>query len=304
VALFARKKQAGLTVFFATDVHGSTLTFRKFLSAPTFYDADVLVLGGDLTGKRIVRARNGADPDPEAEDQLDGAYVVAGDAFAKAANGSEHELFTRLAIARLESWLPRAENVLERTGTPCFVIAGNDDPPEFVDLLKSHAGPWVRYCEERVLELGQGLLIGGCGWSNPTPWHTPREAPEHELEPLIRRILESVDPDQIVLDVHVPPHRVLDVCPELDTSVDPPRPVIRDGQVALSSVGSTVLRDLLLEYQPLAALCGHVHEARGATKLGRTFVVNPGSEYAEGVLRGALVRMRPGKILSHQLTSG
>src|ERR1700752_795923 len=41
-------------VFFATDLHGSEVCWKKFLNAAKFYDADVLICGGDMTGKAIV----------------------------------------------------------------------------------------------------------------------------------------------------------------------------------------------------------------------------------------------------------
>src|SRR3989442_11311302 len=40
-------------LFLAADLHGSEVTFRKFLGAATFYDADALLIGGDLTAKPI-----------------------------------------------------------------------------------------------------------------------------------------------------------------------------------------------------------------------------------------------------------
>src|SRR5437016_11447159 len=43
-----------LSVFFATDLHGSLVCFKKFLSAPDFYGADVNILGGDMTGKMVI----------------------------------------------------------------------------------------------------------------------------------------------------------------------------------------------------------------------------------------------------------
>src|SRR5438045_9509035 len=49
-------------IFFATDLHGSSRCFRKFLNAGPVYKADVLVLGADLAGKAIqsiVRGLNG-----------------------------------------------------------------------------------------------------------------------------------------------------------------------------------------------------------------------------------------------------
>src|ERR1700733_2631592 len=43
-----------LRIFFCSDVHGSNICFRKFLNAGRFYEADVLILGGDITGKQLV----------------------------------------------------------------------------------------------------------------------------------------------------------------------------------------------------------------------------------------------------------
>ena len=39
---------------FATDLHGSEKCWRKFISTAAFKKADVLILGGDLTGKLII----------------------------------------------------------------------------------------------------------------------------------------------------------------------------------------------------------------------------------------------------------
>ena len=41
-------------VFFTTDLHGSTVVFKKFINAGKFYEAQVLILGGDMIGKMIV----------------------------------------------------------------------------------------------------------------------------------------------------------------------------------------------------------------------------------------------------------
>jgi len=70
-------------------------------------------------------------------------------------------------------------------------------------------------------------------------------------------------------------------------------------------VGSTAVRDAILRYQPLLALHGHIHESKGVQRMGRTVAVNPGSEYAEGVLDGALIDLEPGTgTVSVQLVSG
>ena len=51
-------------------------------------------------------------------------------------------------------------------------------------------------------------------------------------------------------------------------------------------------------------LTGHIHEARGLVKIKRTTVVNPGSEYGEGVMRGCILTLEPGKVVGYQMTSG
>ena len=43
-----------MTLFFATDLHGSELCWRKFVAAARFYGADLLILGGDFTGKLVI----------------------------------------------------------------------------------------------------------------------------------------------------------------------------------------------------------------------------------------------------------
>jgi Icc-related predicted phosphoesterase len=307
----ARSRKSRLRLFFATDVHGSTLAFRKFLAAPRFYAADAVVLGGDLTGKSIVPLADGRNSAPELEERLEneGAYLWR--PRGGAAEGlpeeeaTRQQIFTDLACERLRAWLKRAEEVLAESSTPCYVIAGNDDPPDIAEILAAHDGPWVRYCEERTLELGDGYTISGFGWSNPTPWRTPREIDETQLDLRLRQMIgDGFDAQRSIFDIHVPPHGVLDVCPLLDTSTDPPKPILKAGQVATGSVGSTAVRTFVTEHQPLLVLSGHVHEARGAARLGRTLIVNPGSEYREGVLRGALIHLEDGHVSNYQLTVG
>ena len=313
-----RRTDPTLRLFFATDFHGSTRTFRKFLSSPSFYGADVVIMGGDLTGKRLVSAESldGSTEDQQQKlverSEIEGSYVLSStghqstrEAEGRIATETEMEVFVTLASERLEQWLHRAEKVLSETGTPCYVIAGNDDPPEIATILDAHRGPLVRFCEDRVLEVPGGYLIAGLGFSNRTPWDTHREADEPELESRLRAVIaDAGDSERLIVSVHVPPYGTLDVCPLLDTSVDPPRMLVKGGHVIEGSVGSTAVRDVLLETKPLLALCGHIHESRGAIRLGRTLVVNPGSEYSDGILRGAVVTLKGGRVKNYQLTSG
>jgi Icc-related predicted phosphoesterase len=100
--------------------------------------------------------------------------------------------------------------------------------------------------------------------------------------------------------------------PPLDTPIDQApllddtlKPVVEGGQVRMVGVGSQSVRDLIMKYQPTVGLHGHVHEASGAIRLGKTICINPGSEYNDGVLRGALlsIDVRKQKV-SYQLTMG
>jgi hypothetical protein len=52
--LFSKTAKKSTRLFFATDVHGSERTFRKFINAGKFYQASVLVMGGDITGKMMI----------------------------------------------------------------------------------------------------------------------------------------------------------------------------------------------------------------------------------------------------------
>jgi Icc-related predicted phosphoesterase len=72
----------------------------------------------------------------------------------------------------------------------------------------------------------------------------------------------------------------------------------------MTAVGSTAVTNIIKRYQPMLALHGHVHESRGNVKVGRTLCINPGSEYGEGVLRGALVQVGKKGVEDFLLTSG
>ena len=77
------------------------------------------------------------------------------------------------------------------------------------------------------------------------------------------------------------------------------------GMPVISGVGSTAVRDALATYQPMLSLHGHIHESRGEARIGRTLAINPGSEYSEGVLRGAIITLNRKKgVRGYQLVAG
>ena len=144
------------------------------------------------------------------------------------------------------------------------------------------------------------------GYSNHTPWKTPRECSEEDLARKIDQVASEV-PDQTrtIFNFHVPPFKSsIDTAPQVDASVNPPKYVLRNGMPIMISAGSTAVRSAIEKYQPLLGLHGHIHESRGAIKIGRTLCVNPGSEYSEGILKGVMVNLDDNGVKSYQFTSG
>jgi Icc-related predicted phosphoesterase len=311
-------------ILFATDLHGSAKCFRKFINAAPIYRADVLVLGGDLAGKAIQtivpeaggrwRCRFiGVDynveegPDLEALERLieDHGYypyrAEHGEVEALEAGGEMEALFAKLMEERLTAWLELADDRLRPTGVPLFLMLGNDDPDSLRALLD--AAPWGTHAEGRVVMLDDRHEMMSWGYSNITPWQSHREQTEEQLAASLRQIAAGLkDPERAVVNVHVPPFGTqLDDAPVLDADL---RVVQVLGQVKFAAVGSTAVRDFLLETQPLLGLHGHVHESAGIRRLGRTIAINPGSDYATGSLHGALVTLKDGKVAAHQLVRG
>ncbi|MGB9184020.1 MAG: hypothetical protein WCB67_08130 [Solirubrobacteraceae bacterium] len=312
------------TVYYASDIHGSDRLWRKFVNAGKFYDADVLVMGGDITGKAVVPMieANGGLRVPELigsrlapreeletlENQIRNRgfypYLTTEEELA-AAHGSEQaigELFSRAMADSVRRWLKLAEERLAGTGIRLFMMLGNDDEPALAEVLTE--SPLDVACEDIAVELADQIQMLSCGIANPTPWDSPRELPEEQLgEHLEQLVGELEDPARSVFNLHVPPKgTALDQAPELDATL---KPVVRGGSVAMISAGSQAVRELIERHQPLVALHGHIHESRGMTKIGRTVCINPGSEYGEGVLHGALMVLDRRKGLrNHQLVSG
>ena len=317
-------------LFFATDVHGSEPTFRKFINAGKFYKVDVLVLGGDITGKMLIpiialgnntyRATLQSklynlqkDDLPEFESRLAklGFYSsqMSEREYAELSADPElvNRLYLELASERLASWIRWAEEKLAGTNLRCFVTGGNDDAKEVVDTLNREASNQVVACEEKLVTLSdEGYTMVSLGYSNPTPWKTPREIEETEMVQRITAVFQGVDNcEKVVFNMHVPPvDSTLDTCPQLDTSTDPPTVITSGGEPVLFGAGSQAVRDAIERYQPLLSLHGHIHESRNVTRIGRTTAVNPGSEYGEGVLRGIIVSIIGNKVESTQMTSG
>jgi Icc-related predicted phosphoesterase len=313
-----------IRLFFATDVHGSEICWKKFLNAARFYEAQVLILGGDMTGKALVPITHLPDGRWKAtlleqEFWLEDEEEVVEMERRVGSRGyypfrTTHEqlaefeadpsrvdaLFRDQMLTTLERWMTLADDKLEGKGIHCFVCPGNDDAFETDEVIRRSRQ--VELAEGECVELGDGFTMISTGWSNVTPWKTHRELPEDQLARKIETMLPLIpDPSRTVFNFHCPPYgTVLDEAPEVDENMD-----VKEAGRALIHVGSTAVRDILLKAQPPLSLHGHIHEGKGTARLGRTLAINAGSLYEQGVLQGVLVELDEHKgVRNYTLTTG
>jgi len=315
------RTQRAWRLLYATDFHASDIVLRKFLNAVTVYEADVAIIGGDLTGKRLApvveqagswRAEVlGKERTVTSRDELEsmirqirnlGQYpvVVSAQEYAELLEDDDAvaRRFEAEALLQVKEWLDLAAERLQPKGVPVYVTGGNDDYFS-IEAVLDNAGYAVN-ADGKVLEIAPGVQMVSCGYGNPTPWPCPRDISEEDLGDRLEKMASQLaDPERAVFNLHVPPFGSgLDICAKLDTSVDPPKPLVG----AESNAGSTAVRAVIERYQPAISLHGHIHESSGIVKIGRTVCINPGSEYGEGVLRSAVIDFRAdGRPVSWQL---
>ena len=311
-------------IFFATDIHGSDICWKKFLNAGKFYNADVLVLGGDMTGKALVPITQMPDGKYKAtllqqqfilnteEEVRDmerrvgsrGYYPfrVTPEQLAEfeADPKKVDDFFHWQMLNVLEKWMALADEKLDGLGKQCLVCPGNDDALDMDDVIRR--SKHVQLAEGKVVDVGDGFSMVSTGWTNITPWKTYRELPEPELAAKLEAMIpKSADMSRMVFNFHCPPYASqLDEAPAVDENLN-----VKDAGRSLIPVGSTAVRDVILKYQPLLSLHGHIHEAKGTARLGKTLSINAGSLYEQGVLQGVVVDLDPRKgIRSYSLTTG
>jgi hypothetical protein len=312
-------------IFFVTDVHGSERCFKKFLNAGKFYKANAVMLAGDITGKMIVPIVNqpngtwlssyaGSEIHCKSETEVEqleksirdsGFYpyrTETGEMSSLEADKNKvNELFTRLMVDTVERWVQTAEERLGDSGIKCYISPGNDDRWE-IDCALNKSSVIINP-EEKVVEIDRHHEMVTLGFTNHTPWKTPREFDEEVLAERIEKMAAGVNSMQnCIFNLHCPPYGTLiDPAPKLDDTL---KPMVSGGQVVMTPAGSTAVRDAIKKHQPLAGLHGHIHESKGVASIGRTKCFNPGSEYGEGILRGLLLDVTEKGIKSYLFTSG
>ncbi len=301
---------SGMRIYFCSDIHASRKCWKKFLGSWKFYEADHIIVGGDITGKFVVpilaqaggsktATFMGVERRVESADELETLRTRISDAgqypfettpdeyaWYREDQARIDELFHGLVMERVDEWVAEADEKLAGTGVRVFVSGANDD---FLEVDQALArSEVIEDPNGRVVELEDGLELLGMGWGNITPWACPRDIPEEDLAERIDETAKGVrDPSRTIFSLHVPPlGSGLDLAPKLDDYLR-----ARVGGVGLEMVpvGSTATRDAISRYRPMVGLHGHIHESKGVKKLDGVPIANPGSEYGEGVLDGLIV---------------
>lgn len=143
--------------------------------------------------------------------------------------------------------------VKEYANTLILFVPGNCDSPE---LLRVEAlADDIFNIHSRAYELGEYVFygIGGGGMS---PFYTPIEFSEEDFERFISKALQYAG-KKLILITHQPILGFFD-------------------EVNGARIGSQVFAEYLNKVKPLIWITGHVHENRGWTKTGSTYIVHPG----------------------------
>jgi len=294
------------------------------MNAAKFYKANALIMGGDITGKFMIPIieqdgkyhatylgeKRTAKNERELE-ELQRSIRFAG-YYPYLTNPSDMQqlqsddakvqsIIKELMLDTVRKWVQVTEERLKGSDIKVYITGGNDDLQEIESIIGS--SKFVIDPEDKVVTVDGRFEMISTGWSNPTPWRTPRECSEKQLWDKIEKMASQVkDMKNAIFNLHVPPiDSGIDACPKLDANL---KPVLAGGEIVMTSGGSSSVRKAIEAHQPLLSLHGHIHESKGFLKIGRTLCLNPGSEYSEGILRGVLVDLEDGVVKNFLLTQG
>lgn len=149
----------------------------------------------------------------------------------------------------------KVEELMEIFDKPVLAIPGNCDNKSILKALDLSKAINLHGKAEQI----GNIRFIGLGGSNPTPFNTPFELSEEEIEKTLEGMVcsaeNSKDCGTIVLLTHAPPYGARDELPS-------------------GHVGSKAIQKFLDRVDLI--VCGHIHEAKGLEKVGKTVVVNPG----------------------------
>ncbi|BBD72908.1 metallophosphoesterase [Sulfodiicoccus acidiphilus] len=313
------ERSGKIKVLYASDIHGSETTFRKFLNASQMYGADIMIIGGDLAGKALVPIVDLGEGKYEVDGKVVGREEMQRYVKELRKKGDYHVIVDRKGFQELNEnparvkdafreamtqvlrdWFVIAEQKTKERRIPFYVNLGNDDPEYLFDVLKE--SEIMEPSEGKVVEVAGHEMVS-FGYVNPTPWNTPREMDEERLYSELKAIVNKIrEPARAIYNFHAPPYEtLLDNAPQLTSDL---RVVVRGGEIVMTHVGSKAVRRIIEETSPALGIHGHIHESRGTGKLGSTIILNPGSQYSAGMLQGALITFEGGKVKGVQLFIG
>jgi uncharacterized protein len=310
-----------LKIFYAGDLHGGETAFRKFTNAGKFYHADLVIYGGDFTGKMVVPIveKSGvytcryygstvkvkkAKELPDLEQNLRNAgfypFLVSEEELNRLNENDAERIIKEKQVEVLKQWIELADERFKAAGIPCIMIPGSVDDFYLDELL--HSGSYVQNGDGKVIEVN-GFEVLSLGGGKPSVFNYPREFSEDELAEKIENLAAQVrDMNKCIFNIHIPPYDTdLDQGTQYDHEL---KPVLDGDSLATAPTGSKAVREAIEKYQPLLSLHGHVHESRGVTTLGRTICINAGTDYDQGLLRGALVDISAEGKVYYTLTAG
>lgn len=146
--------------------------------------------------------------------------------------------------------------ILKQRTERMYVMPGNHESAQQITDFCAKFG-FHDFHGERV-EVG-GFHVVGLGYSNPTPFDTPGEYSEEQIEERLHRF-DGLKP--MIAIFHCPPFGT-----------------VLDRITNLKHAGSRAVREFLQREQPRYFFCGHIHEAAGAQdKLGPTSAMNVGKK--------------------------
>jgi len=145
------------------------------------------------------------------------------------------------------------DEVLSRIDVPCFAIPGNCDPREIVETLE-HSDAVCLHGSQ--INLGK-MTIVGVGGSNPTPFGTPFELTDKQIDDVLHGAMKKMEKTvHNILLTHAPPFETLD-------------------KIGGEHVGSASIKKHIGEFDLVC--CAHIHEQRGVMDIGGTKIINPGA---------------------------
>lgn len=313
-----------LRILFASDLHGSEIVFEKLIDATINWQANALIIGGDISGKTMIPIIKGTSDIYQAsflgknlslKSQQDlirlekdisnsGSYPiylepVEFEAMRENANLKNDRFILEMKL-RLARWINYAKTKLNDHNIRFILMCGNDDKFELDDVITS--SDYAENPEYKILTLGGEHEVVGESGANLTPFNCPRDIDEETLLGRIEAKMKNIqDPSNAILVLHAPPfNSQLDTAIKLNKDL---KPIMVGGNVLEEPVGSKAVRKIIEDYQPLLSLHGHIHEKYGFKSIGRTKCVNPGSEYNRGIMNGYFITIINNEVRGHQRLS-